>query len=327
MGDALARLALVGTASLAVVACSARAARAQEPCAHLAAPSDLPASWAVAVRDLTRALVELPPAQCRALTLWLEPADGAMRLIAQGQDRVRAVRSVAQPSLLVPVALGLVISIPAEEAPDAVSPSPSVNMAPPPPPPSPAEIASPAPSSAAPPPAAAVANAHPVAIWVGIAAGARIGVPSTVSMAEVEARADLRFDRLLLFVSFRNVPVGFVAGQGFDGDAYHESSIAFGVGHNFPLGPYSLDVSIAPSLVTMRLSKDAPVHARADDVELRVGASARFNVPLSASWRLTLTADTDVIPDGLRSAERIDPLPAFPSWTSGLCVGVSGAVL
>ena len=44
-------------------------------------------------------------------------------------------------------------------------------------------------------------------------------------MAEIEARGDLRVDRLLLFVSFRNVPIGFVAGQGFDGDAYHESSI------------------------------------------------------------------------------------------------------
>ena len=69
------------------------------------------------------------------------------------------------------------------------------------------------------------------------------------------------------------------------------------------------------------------MHARANDVELRVGASARLNVPLSPNWRLTLSADTDVIPDFLRSEERIAPLPAFPSWTSGLCVGVSGEVL
>ena len=146
-------------------------------------------------------------------------------------------------------------------------------------------------------------------------------------MADVEARVDLRVQRLLLFVSFRNVPVGFVAGQGFDGDAYHESSIAFGVGRTFPLGPCSLDLSIAPSLVTMRLSKDSPVHSRADDVELRVGASARLNIPLSPNWRLTVAADTDVIPDFLRSEERIEPLPAFPSWTSGLSLGISGEVL
>ena len=84
---------------------------------------------------------------------------------------------------------------------------------------------------------------------------------------------------------------------------------------------------IAPSLVAMRLSEDNPARARASDVQLRVGASARFNVPLSASWRLTIAADTDVIPDNLRSVERIDPLPAFPSWTTGLLVGVTGALL
>ncbi len=146
-------------------------------------------------------------------------------------------------------------------------------------------------------------------------------------MVDVEARADLRVERLLLFVSFRNVPVAFVAGQGFDGDAYHESSIAFGVGRSLQVGPYLLDVSIAPSLVTMRLSKDVPEHAHADDAEFRVGASARLNIPLSPNWHLTLSADTDIIPDFLLSEERIEPLPAFPSWTSGLSVGVSGAVL
>ena len=324
MGDALARLALVSTASLAVVAVHARGAGAAEPCARLAAPSELPTPWADAVRDLTRALAELPPTQCRPITLFLELAEDAVRLVAQGQDGERAVRSVAQPSLLVPIALGLVISIPREEPSESVSPSPSASAASAP---APAEIAPSVlpPSKAAPPPA--IAGARPVAVWLGIAAGARIGAPSTVSMADVEGRVDLRFDRLILFVSFRNVPLGFVAGQGFDGDAYHESSIAFGVGRSLPLGPYSLDVSIAPSLVTMRMSKDAPEHARANDVELRIGASARFNVPLSATFHLTLAIDTDVIPDGLRSAERIDPLPAFPSWTSGLCVGVAGAVL
>jgi hypothetical protein len=308
---------------LAVVAGHARGARCAEPCARLTAPSDLPTPWADAVRDLTRALAELPPTQCRTTTLFVELADGAVRLVAQGQDGGRAVRSVAQPSSLVPIALGLVISIPSEEAADTASPAPPANAISP----APAEIAPsvPASSSAAPPPGAV--SAHPVAVWLGVAVGARIGVPSAVSMADVEARVDLRIDRLILFVSFRNVPIGFVAGQGFDGDAYHESSIAFGVGRSMPLGPYSLDVSIAPSLVTMRMSKDQPEAARANDVELRVGASARLNVPFSATWHLTFAVDTEVIPDGLRSADRVDPLPAFPSWTSGLCVGVAGAVL
>ena len=326
MGDALARFVLVGTASLAVVAGHPRGARAAEPCARLEAPPDLPAPWADAIRDLTRALAELPPAQCQPLALLFEPAGEGVRIIAQGQDGRRAVRIASQPSMLVPTAMGLVLSIPREEEEPTTIPATSPRGLGPPPEPTP--ITSPGlPASAASTSPVAVGSPNPLAIWLGVAIGARIGAPSTISMAEVEGRADLRFDRLLLFVSFRNVPVGFVAHEGFDGDAYHESSIAFGVGRSFPLGRYSVDASIAPSLVAMRLSEDNPARARASDVQLRVGASARFNVPLSASWRLTIAADTDVIPDNLRSVERIDPLPAFPSWTTGLLVGVTGELL
>lgn len=304
-----------------------RGARAQEPCARLLAPSDLAPDWLDAVGELTRTLAELPVAQCRPLTLILERTDGMVRLTAQAEDGQRAVRVVAQPSMLVPIALGLVVSGAPEATKEDNTPPPpatTTNAVPPPTPPS--EVV-PVPSSRLAPSSAAVATPHPIAVWLGLAVGGRIGVPSTISMVDVEGRVDLRVEPLLLFVSFRNVPVGFVAGQGFDGDAYHESSISFGVGRSFGLGRTLLDLSIAPSLVTMRLSKDTPTHSRANDGELRVGASARLNFPLSPNWRLTLAVDTDVIPDFLRSEERIDPLPAFPSWTTGLCVGISGAVL
>jgi hypothetical protein len=326
----LARFVFAGTASLAVLSGNVRGARAQEPCARLITPPGLPAAWASAVGDLTKALAELPPAECRPLTLVLELDDGRLRLIAQAPDGQRAVRPVAQPSLLVPLTLGLVASGSTEAAAASSSASPLATAAPPAPPELPPRPGVPrpdAPSSAPPAAGTDVASSHALSLWLGLGIGVREGVPSTISMADVEARADLRVDRLLLFVSFRNVPIGFVAGQGFDGDAYHESSIAFGVGRSVALGRYVLDLSIAPSLVTMRLSKDTPVHVHADDVEFRVGASARFNIPLSPSWALTLSVDTDVIPDLLRSEERIDPLPAFPSWTSGLCLGVAGAAL
>jgi hypothetical protein len=324
MGDALARLVFAGTASLAVLTGTVRGARAQEPCARLVAPSDLPTGWLDAMGELTRTLAELPLAQCRPLTLILEHTDGTVRLTAQAEDGQRAVRVVAQPSMLVPIALGLVVSGAPEATKEDPAPPPPTNAVPPP---SPASEIVPVPSSRPAPSSADVAPPHPVAVWLGLAVGGRVGVPSTISMVDVEGRVDLRVDPLLFFVSFRNVPVGFVAGQGFDGDAYHESSIAFGVGRSFGVGRALLDLSIAPSLVTMRLSKDSPTHSRANDGELRVGAAARLNFPLSPNWRLTLAVDTDVIPDFLRSEERIDPLPAFPSWTTGLCVGISGAVL
>jgi hypothetical protein len=322
MGDALARLVLASTASLAVLTGAGRAARAEESCARLVASPDLAPAWAQVALDLTRALAELPATDCRPLTLVLEPADGGVRLIAQAPDGQRAVRTVAQPSLLVPVALGLVISGSADAAGADPDPAPAIKASSAPP-----DVPTPVVPTAAHPGAVDGQSPHAVAIWLGLGIGARIGFPSTISMASIEARADLRVDRLLLFVSFRNVPIGFVADQGFDGDAYHESSIAFGVGRGISLGPDVIDFSIAPSIVTMRLSKDAPVHARNDDVELRVGAAARLNIPLSANWRLTLSVDTDVIPDFLRSELRIDPLPAYPSWTSGFCLGLSWEVL
>jgi hypothetical protein len=325
MGAPLARFVVVGTASLAFLTGQARWARAQEPCAQVAAPPDLPEGWTEAVQDLTRALAELPSTECRPVILTVEPAGDGWQVVVEAPDGRRAARAIAQPSLLVPIALGLVISVPRDVPPDAPHTSSAVST--PTPGPSGEAAASTAPPTTPGPHAGVDVSSTRLGVWLGLAVGARVGVPSTVAMPDVEARADLRVDRLLLFVSFRNVPVGFVAGQGFDGDGYRESSIAFGVGRGFVFGRYLLDVSLAPSLVTMRLSEDTPVHAKADDVELRVGVSARLNIPLSPSWRLTLAADTDVIPDFLRSEERVDPLPAFPSWTSGLHVGILGAVL
>jgi hypothetical protein len=325
MGDALARCILGSAASLALLA-GAPSARAEGDCARMTAAPDLPPTWADALRDLTRELAALPSADCQPLTLSVEPADGSVRIVAVADDGRRAERHVAEPSMLVPIALGLVISIP-RLAPEKPAPGAS-REAEPRARPSEAsgaeERATTSPLPVAPRPEL---PSHPAEVWLGLALGGRFGVPSTVSMVDVEARVDLRIDRLLMFVSFRNVPLGFVASEGFDGDAYRESSIAFGIGRSLSLGSCVLDVSAAPSLVTMRLGRDAPDHVRADDVDLRLGASVRLNVPLAKAWRFTVTADTDVIPDALRSAVRVDPLPAFPAWTSGLRFGASGAVL
>jgi hypothetical protein len=320
MNDVRLRLAVAVSVGLAIVA-GARGAHAVEPCARLDAPPDLPLQWRDAEQDLAAQLSSPPPAPCTPITLSIESIDGAVRVVAQAADGRRAVRNVGDPSLLVSTALGLVISIPPDEAPRAVSPLFSSN-----PPAVTVSVARPA-ALAASPVASAGAPSRVVSLWLGVALGARYGVPSSVRMAAVEASADLRIDRLLLFVSFESAPIGFVAGQGSDGDAYRESSVAFGVGRSFPLASCTLDLSVAPSLVTMRLGRDVPTPARASDVDLRIGALVRLNVPLSPAWRLTFTADMDVIPDGLRSAVRTDPLPAFPAWTTGLRAGVSGAVL
>ena len=323
MGDALAR-AILGTASLALLAGAPRVARGDAECARVSASTELAPAWADAVADLKRQLAAIPSAESQPLTLSIEPVASAVRIVALADDGRRVERRVGQPAMLVPIALGLVISIPADPSAETAAPQTTASASPPAPPsPSAVEPAPPAPVPVAPSPM----PSHATAVRLGVALGGRFGVPSTISMIDLEARADLRVDRLLLFASFENVPFGFVSGQGLDADAYRESSIALGLGRTIPVGSCALDLAGAPSIVTMRLSRDAPNHARADDVELRVGISARLDVPLSKSWDFTITADTDVIPDALRSANRIDPLPAFPAWTSGLRVGASGALL
>lgn len=319
---------IVGTVTSAAVALAApRAASADIGCGRIVVSPALPPSWADAVRDLTAQLAALPPTECRPATLAVEAVDGEVRLVAVADDGRRAERRVSRPSMLVPTALGLVILGPPEaDAAPGPAPSPPAEAKAPE---TPDTQAAPAPGPASPGPSAASIAPAPraVTVWLGLTAGARIGVPSTISMADVEGRADLRVEHLLLFVAFRDVPMGIVASQGWDTDAYRESSIGFGVGRSVPIGRYLLDVAIAPALVTMRLSKDGPTHLRADDVELRIGAVARLNIPLSPNWRLTLAADTDIIPDFLKSEDRIGTLPAFPSWTSGVSVGIAGALL
>jgi hypothetical protein len=147
-------------------------------------------------------------------------------------------------------------------------------------------------------------------------------------MADIEGRIDLWLDRWLLFATFHDSPVGLQSNQGVDQDAYREAGAGLGVGRRLALGTAALDVALVPSLVAMRVEADLPQDEGASDVELRIGANVRLSLPLSRGWFLSITADTDIVPNGLTSALRVDPLPVpFPSWTGGLRLGASGALM
>jgi hypothetical protein len=161
-------------------------------------------------------------------------------------------------------------------------------------------------------------------------------------MIDVEVHADVVIDRWLLFLSFRDVPVGLFAQQGVDADAYQEVGAGLGAGRRFDLGLATLDVAFEPALVATRMEYDYPPGTEANgvqttDVELRVGAVVRMGLPLSRTLRLTLTADTDLAPGNLTNPARIgppsgvvlsggEPTP-FPAWTTGLRLGATGALL
>jgi hypothetical protein len=248
----------------------------------------------------------------------VESQGAFVRLVAQSDDGERAERIVEEPSLLAPTVLGLVIAVPdlappmklaADSGPAVAAPGGGNGAA------------------AGSGPLAVPPNGGGMGLWLGIGVGARYGAPSRVVMLDFEARADLRVDRALLFLALRGVPKGAVLARGEERASYRESSIGFGLGRSFDAGTCTVDVAVVPALSAMRMDPNGPSPPLADYVDLRLGLMTRLGVPLSRSWRLTLTADTDVVPDRLSRPIRDQSLPAIPSWTSGIQVGASGAIL
>jgi hypothetical protein len=190
-------------------------------------------------------------------------------------------------------------------------------------------------------PLGSTTRAHTVSVWAGASAGARVAVPGAITMVDVEVHADVIIDQWLLFLSIRNVPAGLFAEQGVDADAYQETAAGLGVGRRFDLAQATLDLAFEPSLVATRMEYDYPPGSESNgiqgnDVELRVGGVVRLGLPLSRSWQLTLTADTDLAPGNVTNPAHINlpagvPMPAggitFPAWTTGLRLGVAGALL
>ncbi|MEO8797529.1 MAG: hypothetical protein ABI551_06570 [Polyangiaceae bacterium] len=271
--------------------------------------------WIAAGVDLTNALAT-SEAPCTAVALRLEPAATGARLSATTPDGSIADRAIAQPSALVPTALGLVASLPPDAAP--------------PPPTAPKVVAMEKPS--APPSHLLVvlpARPGPTSLWFGVSTGVRIGEPSFLAMMDIEARVTLERGGWLAFGSIR---YGSSLGETlvWAADAsYDEVAGAIGVGRRFPIGTTNLDLALVPSLVSASLGDDDETGAGTPSrLELRVGASAQWWLVTGEGWRITLTVDTDVAPRGLerplRSGADDPPLPA---WTAGLRLGASGSIL
>ncbi len=327
MGERLFGCILGGTAVVVVLG-GPRVADGAEPCVSLEAEAGISKEWADAVDELRRQLAEIAPTECKPVTLLLAAKGDIMRLVAVRQDGQRAERNLTQPSSLGPTALGLVLSLPSESSdsprPVAANPSAPAMAAPPP--------TAPRPSLEGLPVAPALPTG-PIHAWVGLAAGARISAPAAIAMVDLEGRADLFLDCWLFLASFRYVPLGLASTQGVDADVYREIAVALGFGRRFNVSSgAAVDVALSPSLIAMRLETDLlPGNETADefanDVEFRLGLSARLAMPVGRRWALTLTADSDIAPASVFNPRRVGTLLPFPTWTSGVRVGASGALL
>jgi hypothetical protein len=266
----------------------------------------LPAEWADAVRDAELHLSTLET-RCVVLEVRVEPAGvTGLRVRAAAEGR-RAERLVPKPSALTPTIVGLVSSIPA----DTLNTPPREK-----------------PSDVGPPAALVPASAPPlpVHLWSGVSTGARVSQPALFDMFDVEGRVDLSVRDWLVVASLRY-------GRGLGGDVddastYSEAAFGLGAGRQFAVGKTLVDLALVPSLATMRFDDQDESGVHGSLIEFRVGLSARWLVNLGPSWRLTLTADTDVAPEGLIHPVRVESqLPPLPAWTGALRVGASGRLL
>ena len=285
---------------------------------RLDAPTDLAPRWAEAARDAQRVLANASGLDCAGIEVSvssvLVDALGAeeVRVSATTVDGRRAERVVRRPSALSPTIVGLIASIP-EDSPGA----PPVRQVP---------------AEGAPSPRTAEATGRPtppvpMSVWAGLASGGRVSQPYLLEMVEFEGSADVRLQAWILCALFR-----FGLGAGGDDDdatTYSETDIGLGAGRVFPLGATTIDVVFVPSLATMRFDdRDEPGGPGGSLSEFRLGARLRWSVPVSASWRLTLTTDSEIAPQGLAHPVHTEPLlPALPAWTGGMRIGASGRLL
>jgi hypothetical protein len=334
-GADLARMVAGGAASLAILIDPSGSAHADEPCAQIVAPTELPAAWAGALADLGKQIEQLPATECQAMTLLVEPREGGgMQVVAMTRDGRRAERTIKHPESLVAMALGLLMTIPGDVS--AAGPAPV--------PPPVLRVASPSEPRQVSPATGEVVVVAPktIALWAGLSAGIRLTAPTSLGVLDVEARADLLSDRWLLLATLRSALVSCLGQQGIDCDVYRDVIAGMGVGRRFNVGAPDLDVAFEPSLAVMRMEYDGASGGEGQMVEqtevvLRFDLSARLVVPIDRHWALTLTIDGGLAPSVLASPIRLplppgatmatEPPPPFPAWSGGARLGASGALL
>jgi hypothetical protein len=266
------------------------------------------------------------------MTLSVEPNANGVRIVAVTEDGRRAVRNVRHIEALAPTALGLLMTISEVSADDSSFSTPAAVTR--------ARARGDA-STAVGAVRPAVVHSN-VGLWAGLSGGLRITAPLLLSVLDVEARADILFDRWLMLLTLQSALMSCLGQQGLDCDVYNDVSFGAGVGRRFPLGGPDIDIAIEPSLVVMRIEYDLTPEAEAQavegtDVVMRFDVSVRLAVPLVRRWVLTLTLDGGVVPTLLARPTRLDlppgtaigaePPPAFPAWSGGLRLGASGALL
>ena len=263
-------------------------------------PDDPRQALALQLSEQLRTLSDVD--RCARVTL--QPHDAELELLVQSGDGRRASRVIRNAAEL-------------RRASEALLTLPPVAQ-PVPLPPSPLEL---------PPQEAELAPQHDAGVHLelGFGLSTRLGGSPLFLSGGATAFADVVDGAWLLQISGRADITGGLLTQPTLSDYYlAATALGVGLGRRFDYRPMSLDLLLGPQLVLEAQDADdgdLDVHASSSDV--RVDLSARLSGPRSSSWRVFGGVDFELSPAHVGRQRSSDPaLPAFPSWTCGLSLGV-----
>jgi hypothetical protein len=312
----------VALAAFAAGVADSRSAWAEErTCTGLQLRVDagLAAEWVDAAREAQRQLVAAALG-CTAAEVALEgPVGGTLRVVLSTPDGRRAQREVRTAAGLTATLVGLLASIAADReneraidrAPTGIpldsQPAPAIDAA----------------SANRPVP---VAAPIPVELAVGLSTGMRVSQPVLFDMLDLEGTLALAVRSWALVASLRYSPS--FGGQSASASSYTEADAGLAVGPRITIGSTNLDLACGPSVAMMRFvdGDESGIHGTL--TELRVGATLRWSLRLNPSWLATISADSEIAPEGLVHAVHLESNEAaLPVWTGGLRLGALGRLL
>ncbi|AKU94867.1 hypothetical protein AKJ09_01531 [Labilithrix luteola] len=289
---------------------------------RVGAGNDLPPPWQEAVEALRTRAKTLPRDDCQAVEITVRRDGDRVIASASTADGRRAERAIRTPSDLVPVALGLVASIPPEEEerpvatratpPSSVAPDESKE---------PDEKSRPLPEPTPP----------SLRLSLGAATGVRAGFPTSAGMFEIEGFANLLARDWVVSASVRWVPYGWRFTPGPPGEQYSYQEVALGLGFGRRFTASSLVIDAIASTVLVSSTESTGEGYDSDGgfkAQVRLDAAFRLSLPITRHWSAVAVLDGELDPFHVAAPIRFDPeSPPLPTWTIGLRLGASGDLL
>ncbi len=299
-------IAMVGIAEASAFGSSSADAR---PCAgpFLVTDATIGSEWLPAIEGVRVRLnrnVDLD----RCAELRIGPAQGGSRIQVTTADGRTAIRYIASPDKLL-VTVEALLELPLAAA---VRSSP----------PEPQELPDDPDLEVKIRPAVSAAVAH---LEVGVGAAGRLAGAPLYGGGGAASFAQLMLDRWLIGVTARWEAVdGTLALPSPSGFHMQTFGVGIGLGRRVVSGDVALDAVLGHEVIVESQEADGTTDdIRGSAGDVRMDLLLRVSAPRTGRTRFYAAADAEVSPSRLRRTRQLDPaLPALPSWSSGLQVGV-----